>query len=69
MGDMDCQNLLKVTLVRNYRDSPISQISHGKTGKNCDEPHEVQEKKVLEAYTVHFASVLTILQERALKLA
>ena len=58
MGDMDCQNLLKITLARKYRDSPISEISHGhgETGKNC----EVQEKKVLQAYTVHFASTLTI---------
>ena len=44
MGDMDCQNLLKITLARKYRDSPISEISHdhGETGKNFDEPHEVK---------------------------
>ena len=35
MGDMDCHNLLKITLARKYCDSPISEFSqgHGETGK------------------------------------
>ena len=71
MGDMDFGSLPKIALERKYRDTPISDDSHGhrESGKTLPDLSQSTERDVLQACSVHFSSTFMIPSKKRFKIS